>query len=63
MSVSNVLGLIGWGFLVLSWIVPYIMRKRNGKLSAKGDSYVIGMILAAFASGIFLSALVVNLMK
>ena len=56
MSVVNVLSIIGWGFLIMSWIVPYMMKDKMNK-------HFVGAVLAAFASGIFLSALVVNLIK
>jgi hypothetical protein len=57
MTVNLVLNIIGWAFLVASWVVPMIIKKETT------DKYFIGGALAAFACGIFLSTLVIHLMK
>lgn len=57
MAMYNVLMVIGWVFLVASWIVPAIMKKDNS------DKHFVGAVLAAVACGIFVSNLVVQLMK
>ena len=62
-NVMKVLYVVGWSFVIASWIAPYVMKKRNGKLSANGSPYVMGMILAAIGCGVFVAGLVINLMK
>lgn len=53
----NVLMVIGWVFLVASWIVPAVMKKDNN------DKHFVGAVLAAVACGVFVSNLIVQLMK
>jgi hypothetical protein len=55
-TAGNVIGLIGWCFLLASWIVPYVMMER-GKDSS--DRSLVGMILSAIACGFFVSQLIV----
>jgi hypothetical protein len=57
MTTWTVLNIIGWVFLVLSWIVPTLIKKEST------DKHFIGGALAAVACGIFLSTLVMHLMK
>jgi len=52
----TVLNSIGWLILISSWLVPRMMKDRL-------DRHYIGGILAAVACGIFVSALIVQLMK
>lgn len=56
MTVWNVLNIIGWVFLIASWITPSLMKRESS------DKHFVGGILAAIACGIFLSGLVVQLM-
>jgi len=57
MSTWSVLSIIGWVFLVSSWIVPTLMKRESS------DKHFVGAILAAISCGIFVSALVVQLIK
>lgn len=57
MSTWSVLNIIGWVFLVSSWIVPTLMKRESS------DKHFVGAILAAISCGIFVSALVVQLIK
>jgi hypothetical protein len=63
MNVVNVLNLVGWGCLISSWIIPYMMRKRATTFEERMKSYNVGMILAAISLGIFVSGLVINMIK
>jgi hypothetical protein len=60
MEANTVVGLMGYGFLLASWIVPYIMKKIN---KDNADRYLVGMILAAISLGFFVSTMVVQWMK
>ena len=57
MTTHNVLMLAGWVFLVASWIVPTLMKKELT------DRSFWGAVLSAFACGIFVSGLIVQLMS
>lgn len=57
MEIWNVLNVTGWVFLVASWIIPAVMKKDNS------DRHFVGAVLAAFSCGIFVSGLIVQLMK
>ena len=59
MSTSNVLAVIGWTFLISSWLVPFVM----GKLNKDEHKHMVGALLSAFALGVFVSQAVVMLMK
>jgi hypothetical protein len=59
-NIMNVLYVIGWFFLAASWIAPYVMKKMNKN---DMDRHVVGMILAAFACGVFLAGFVITMMK
>jgi hypothetical protein len=56
----NALYLTGWVFLVLSWVVPYNIRKIK---KDNETSYIWGMILSAIAIGVFTSGLVIQLIS
>lgn len=43
------LTMIGWGFLVMSWIIPYMMRKRATSFEQRQKSYSVGILLSAIA--------------
>ena len=57
MSTWSILNIIGWVFLVSSWITPSLMKRESS------DKYFVGAVLAAISCGIFVGALVVQLMK
>ena len=60
MTQVNVLMVSGWISLIISWVFPYMMKKlKKNEL----DSYFFGATLAAFSCGIFISALILTLMK
>ena len=63
MSVVNVLNLVGWGCLISSWVIPYVMRKRAITFEERMKSYSVGMILAAISLGLFVSGVVIDIMK
>jgi len=52
----TVLSSIGWLILISSWLVPRIVKDKL-------DKHYVGVVLAAVACGIFVSALIVQLMK
>jgi hypothetical protein len=52
----TVLNSIGWLILIASWVTPRIVKDEL-------DKYYVGAVLAAVACGIFVSALIVQLMK
>jgi hypothetical protein len=57
MTVNMVLDIIGWIFLVASWITPSLMKRESS------DKHFVGAVLAAIACGVFIGGLVVQLMK
>jgi hypothetical protein len=57
MTVNMVLDIIGWIFLIASWVIPKWMDKESR------DKHFIGAVLAALACGVFIGGLVVQLMK
>ena len=50
------LSIIGWVFLMLSWIVPRFVKDTLNKS-------FWGAVISAFALGVFVSAAIVNMMK
>ena len=50
------LSIIGWVALILSWILPRFIKDET-------DKSFWGAGLSAFALGVFVSALIVNIMK
>jgi len=54
MTTWTVLNIIGWIFLIASWVTPRLMKDSM-------DKPFIGGVLAAFACGVFVSGLVVQL--
>ena len=56
----STLTLVGWSFLVASWVVPYVMRKRAETFEDKQKSYGVGMFLAAAALVIFVSDMIIH---
>lgn len=55
-----ILNVIGWSFLVMSWIIPYIMKQMNEE---NRNRYAVGMILSVVALIIFVIGLVVSLSR
>jgi hypothetical protein len=45
--------LIGWSFLLASWIIPFFMRKQANTFVDRQKSYSVGMLLAVVALVIF----------
>ena len=60
METNSVLTLVGWSLLLSSWITPYVMNKLKYEDTNK---HMWGMILAAISCGIFLSQLIISMMK
>ena len=56
MSTWTVLSIIGWVFLMISWIVPRFVKDGMNKS-------FWGAVISAFALGVFVSAAIVNMMK
>ena len=59
-NVMNVLYVVGWFFIVASWVTPYVMKKLNKN---NMDRHVVGMILAALACGVFIAGGIISLMS
>jgi hypothetical protein len=49
----NTMTLVGWSFLLASWIIPFFMRKQANTFVDRQKSYSVGMLLAAVALVIF----------
>jgi len=56
MTTWTVLNIIGWVFLIASWVVPKLMKKEL-------DRSFVGAVLAAISCGVFIGGLVVQLMS
>jgi hypothetical protein len=56
MTTWTILSVIGWVSLITSWIVPRFVKDET-------DKSFWGGALSAFALGVFVSALVVSIMK
>ena len=52
--------LVGWGFLLASWIVPFFMRKRANTFMDRQKSYSVGMLLSAIALVFFVWNIVID---
>ena len=63
MTTGNLLTLIGWCFLIMSWVVPYVMKKMIKDAEINRDRFVWGMIFSAIALICFVSNLIIALMK
>jgi hypothetical protein len=59
----STLMLIGYGFLISSWVVPYVMRKQNNAFENRQKSYGVGAFLAAVSLVFFVSDLIIHLTK
>jgi hypothetical protein len=60
MFVENVLSIIGWVVLIMSWVVPYVMRKQADTFNDRMKSYNVGVTLSAVALAIFAVGIVVH---
>lgn len=56
MSTWTVLSIIGWVFLMMSWIVPRFVKDEMNKSFWGG-------VISAFALGVFVSAAIIHMMK
>jgi len=61
--IVSTLTLIGWAFLVASWVIPYMMRKQASTFADRQKSYSVGMLLAAIALVIFVSNGIMHCIK
>ena len=52
--------IVGWMFLIASWIIPYVMKMRNVDSM---DRRMIGLLLSAIALTIFVLNMVFEWMK
>ena len=52
MFLRSMLAVIGWGFLISSWVIPYLMRKQSDTFEDRMKSYNVGMVLSAIALAI-----------
>jgi hypothetical protein len=57
-NVGFVLNVVGWFFLAMSWLVPYVMKKVSA--CDKGENHVMGAVLSAVAIGLFIGSIVVT---
>lgn len=55
----STLTLVGWGFLLASWVIPYVMRKQSTTFESRKKSYSVGIILAAISLVLFVIKLVI----
>ena len=63
MFVESKLMAMGWGFVVASWVIPYVMRKRANTFEEKQKSYSVGMLLAAISLVCFVANMIIDLKK
>jgi hypothetical protein len=61
--VTSTLTLVGWAFLVSSWVIPYVMRKQANTFEERMKSYTVGGFLAAVALVFFVSDMIVHFSK
>jgi len=54
------LTLVGWLFLIASWVLPYVMREQANTFVDKQKSYSVGMLLAAIALVFFVWNIVID---
>jgi hypothetical protein len=59
----SVLNVIGWVILVMSWVVPYVMRKNNTTFEQRMKSYDVGLVLSAVALAFFIGDMVIRLVR
>ena len=63
MSAQFAMSLLAWLLLAASWFVPNYLGKKEGYFENGKDAYLIGMVLAALATGIFLTNTVYLIFK
>jgi hypothetical protein len=59
----STLNVIGWVFLVMSWVIPYVMRKRVTTFEQRMKSYNVGIVFSAVALAFFVGDMVIRLVK
>jgi hypothetical protein len=59
----SVMTLIGWGFLISSWVVPFFIRKQANTFVDRQKSYSVGMLLAAIALVVFVIGGVIHCIR
>ena len=57
------LTLIGYVFLVASWVIPYVMRKQATTFEQRMKSYSVGGFLAAVALVFFVSDIITHYIR
>lgn len=55
MSAQFMMSLLAWMLLAASWFIPNYLSKNEGYFENEKDAYLMGMVLAALATGIFLT--------
>jgi len=63
MKKKSVLGLIGWGFLIMSWVIPYAMKKMSKSGDIHGDRFTFGIVFSAIALVFFAIQLIITYVK
>jgi len=61
--IVSILTLIGWAFLVASWVIPYVMRKQASTFADRQKSYSVAGFLAAIALVFFVSDMIMHYIK
>jgi hypothetical protein len=56
----TLLNVIGWGLLISSWVIPFVMKQYS---EYNASRYKVGMILSVIALIFFVIGLVVNVMR
>ena len=56
----STLTLVGWIFLLASWIIPFFMRKQANTFVDRQKSYSVGMLLSAIALVFFVWNIVID---
>lgn len=59
----STLTLVGWLFLIASWVLPYVMREQANTFADRQKSYSVGMLLAAIALGFFVTNAIIHYVR
>ena len=59
----STLTVIGYVFLIASWVVPFMMRKQTNTFEKRQQSYDMGIFLSAFALACFASNIIIHFNK
>jgi hypothetical protein len=59
----STLTVIGYVFLIASWVVPFMMRKQTNMFEKRQQSYDMGILLSAFALACFVSNMIIHFNK